>query len=252
MQALAERIALDAGQLLIERLADARTNVETKSTPTDMVSEVDRASEELILGRILAARPDDSVVGEEGASRVGTSGIEWVIDPLDGTTNYLYRIPGFAVSIGIERDGEAVAGVVYDPSRAEMFSASKGTGAHRNGVPIRPGTGTELGTALIGTGFSYSATHRERQGALVAGLLPQVRDIRRSGSAALDLCWVACGRLDGYYEGPLNRWDYLAGAHIVREAGGQWTHIETAGAQLTMVASNVELLPRLTGLLRTI
>ncbi len=215
-----------------------------------MVSEVDRESEALILQRIAAARPEDGVLGEEGASKPGTSGIRWVIDPLDGTTNYLYRIPAFCVSIGVERDGETVAGVVYDPSRVEMYSASKGTGAHRNGVPIRVSEVQLLAVALTGTGFGYAAELREKQGALVARVLPQVRDIRRIGSAALDLCGVACGRLDAYYEGPLNAWDYVAGALIVREAGGDWAKVATPASEDTLVAGNPVLMGKLTELLQ--
>lgn len=249
MQALAERIALEAGQLLVDRLADARTAIETKSSPTDMVSEVDRASEELIIGRILAARPDDGILGEEGASRAGISGVRWVVDPLDGTTNYLYRIPAFAVSIGVERNGERVAGVVYDPSRVEMFSASNGGGAHRNGLPLAVGSVADPGVALCGTGFAYAAAMREHQGAMVANVLPRVRDIRRSGSAALDLCWVACGRLDTYFEANLMPWDCSAGMLIVEEAGGRCEQFETRPGMLITLAANTELLPKMRALL---
>ncbi len=214
-----------------------------------MVSEVDRAAEDLIVTRILAARPDDGILGEEGASRDGSTGLRWVIDPLDGTTNYLYRIPAFAVSIGIEREGERVAGVVYDPSRVEMFSASKGGGAHRNGLPLEVGAVTDPAVALCGTGFAYSAAMRELQGAMAAKMLPQVRDLRRSGSAALDLCWVACGRLDAYFEANLMPWDNCAGMLITEESGGRCTQFEPQPGMLLTLAANPALLPKLQELL---
>ncbi len=219
---LAATIAREAGDLLLRRVNERRTGVETKSTPTDMVSEVDRESEAIIVDRIIAARPGDGIVAEEGTARTGTSGVRWVIDPLDGTTNYLYRIPAFAVSIGVERDGAVVAGVVNDPSRREMFLASAGGGAFLNTERLTVSSQAELQGALIGTGFGYDPAKRRVQGALVAGVLPVIRDIRRGGAAAIDLCWVACGRLDGYFERGLQEWDYSAGSLIVREAGGRF------------------------------
>lgn len=214
-----------------------------------MVSEVDHASEQMIIGRILAARPDDGILGEEGSSREGSSGIRWVVDPLDGTTNYLYHIPAYAVSIGVERAGERIAGVVYDPSRAEMFSACKGGGAHRNGLPLAVGTVADPAVALCGTGFAYAAAMRERQGAMVAGVLPRVRDIRRSGSASLDLCWVACGRLDAYFEANLMPWDCSAGILITEEAGGQCGQYELKPGMLMTLAANRGLYPKMQELL---
>ncbi|CAN5685649.1 inositol monophosphatase family protein [soil metagenome] len=216
---LAGRLAEDASVLLLDGLVTARSDVGTKSSSTDMVTEVDRASEQLIVAGILAARPTDGVLGEEGANHTGTSGVRWVIDPIDGTTNYLYRRPGFAVSIAAEVDGEAVVGVVADPLRGDTFAAVRGAGATRNGAPIAVTAADELATALIGTGFSYDPERRRRQAEVLTGLLPVVRDIRRSGSAASDLCWLACGWLDGYYERGLGRWDHRAGALIAAEAG---------------------------------
>lgn len=224
--ALATDIALEAGNLLVARLNDVRTAVSTKSTATDMVSEVDRESEALIVRRILQARPHDGVLGEEGASRDGTSGVRWVIDPLDGTTNYLYGIPAFAVAIGVEADDEVVAGVVHDAVRRETFRASRGGGAFRNAQAIRVSGQPLLAHALIGTGFGYDAEKRRRQGQRLVSVVPQIRDIRRAGSAALDLCSVACGRLDGYYEEGLQRWDYSAASLIVSEAGGNFLREE--------------------------
>lgn len=221
--ALAHKIALEAGALLAERAGLARERVGTKSSLTDMVTEVDHASEALIVRHILAARPEDGILGEEGTERTGTSGVRWVVDPLDGTTNYVYGIPAYAISIGVETGGAVVAGVVHDAARGETFAARKGGGATLNGVPIAVSGKSDLATALVATGFGYSPSARAAQGAALARILPQVRDIRRMGSAALDLCWVACGRLDAYFEEGLNEWDLAAGALIVEEADGKVT-----------------------------
>jgi myo-inositol-1(or 4)-monophosphatase len=184
-----------------------------------MVTSMDRASERHIVDGIRAVRPDDAIVGEEGTADTGTSGVRWIIDPLDGTTNYLYALPAFAVSIAVEVDGEVVAGVVADPSHRETFAATLGGGATCNGKPITCSAATTLAHALVGTGFSYEPERRARQGAVVAQLLPRARDVRRFGAAALDLCWVACGRLDAFYERGLQRWDLEAGGLVAREAG---------------------------------
>lgn len=191
----------------------------TKSTATDMVSEMDRASEELIVGYLLDARPADGIVGEEGAKRTGTSGVRWVIDPLDGTTNYLYGHPGWAVSLAAEDSGGVVVGVVWDPMHEDLFTAVRGYGANRNGRPIACSDKDDLATALVATGFAYSAERRRAQGRLVAELLPRIRDIRRQGAAAVDLCSVACGRVDAFYERGLGWWDLAAGSLVAAEAG---------------------------------
>ncbi|MEO9256670.1 MAG: inositol monophosphatase family protein, partial [Tepidiformaceae bacterium] len=183
---LATELALEAGALLAERQPHVRRVVDTKSSPTDMVTEVDRETEALIVGRILAARPDDGVLGEEGANRRGTSGVRWVIDPLDGTTNYLYGYPAYAVSIGVESEGTTVAGVVYNAARNELFSASKGGGASLNGRAVSVSEQERLDLALCGTGFGYDREMRRRQAAVCNLMIPQLRDIRRSGSAAID------------------------------------------------------------------
>jgi myo-inositol-1(or 4)-monophosphatase len=216
--ALAERVAGDAAALLREGLGHTH-EVETKSSLTDLVTEYDRAAERLIVEGLRAARPDDGVLGEEGAAEPGTSGVRWVIDPVDGTTNFFYGYPAFAVSIAAEVDGEVVAGVVVDVSRGETFTAARGRGAHADGRFLRCTDAAELATALVATGFAYDAARRARQGAVVAGILPRVRDVRRSGSAALDLCAVAAGRVDGFYERGLAPWDLAAGALIAAEAG---------------------------------
>ena len=217
---IAHRLAEEAGQLLLDGLATAEV-LGSKSTLTDMVTSMDRASEQHIVDGIRASRPDDAIVGEEGTDDGGTSGVRWIIDPLDGTTNYLYALPAYAVSIAVEVDGEVVAGVVADPSHRETYAATVGGGATCNGKPISCSDETMLAHALVGTGFSYDADRRTRQGAVVARLLPRARDVRRMGAAALDLCWVACGRLDAFYEKGLQQWDLAAGTLIAREAGAE-------------------------------
>ena len=226
LRALAEQVARSAGALLRDGLGRARLEVGTKTTGTDMVTEMDRASEALIEAALLGARPDDGILGEEGADRTGSSGVRWVVDPLDGTTNYLYGFPGFNVSIAAEIDGRAVAGAVYDVVRDELFSAQAGGGARRDGQPIGPSAATDLAHALVGTGFSYDPERRRAQGEVLAHVLPRVRDIRRQGAAALDLCSVACGRLDAYYERGLAPWDLAAGGLIAAEAGAVLADLE--------------------------
>jgi fructose-1,6-bisphosphatase/inositol monophosphatase family enzyme len=191
----------------------------TKTSLTDIVTEYDRRAEDLISARLAAARPGDGLVGEEGSSRPSTTGVRWVVDPLDGTVNYLYGHPGFAVSVAAEAAHQPLVGVVLDPLHQDTFTAAAGRGAARNGEPIRVGPAPDLGEALVATGFSYRPERRARQAAVLTEVLPRVRDIRRVGSAALDLCSVACGRVDAFYEELLNPWDYAAGALVAREAG---------------------------------
>jgi myo-inositol-1(or 4)-monophosphatase len=206
LHALAVDIALEAGSLLAKA---GPTGQSSKSSPTDIVTDADRAAEELIVGRLRAERPDDSLLAEEGSLHTGTSGNTWVIDPLDGTINFIYGIPHWAVSIGLE--GGVRLGVIYDPSRDELFTDERA---------LTPSTQPDLAHALIATGFSYSATTRARQGAIVARVAPRVRDIRRGGSLALDLAWVACGRLDAMFEHDTHPWDLSAGIAILEAAGG--------------------------------
>lgn len=218
--------ALTAAQATAAFLADAvgkpRERVELKSSATDMVSEVDRGSEELITGILGRLRPDDGLLGEEGASKEGSTGVRWVIDPLDGTTNFLFGIPQFSVSIAAEIDEKPVVGVVIDPSRGETWAARKGGGARCNGALCHVASGrSTLDTALVVTGFAYLVERRAWQARIAAEIIPRVRDLRRLGSAALDLCWVAGGRADAYYEWGLNPWDLSAGSLICTEAGGQ-------------------------------
>jgi myo-inositol-1(or 4)-monophosphatase len=217
---LAAAVARRAGALLLDKQRASRVDVETKSSPTDMVTEMDRASEALIRGRISAARPGDAFLGEEGGEQSGSSSVRWIVDPLDGTTNYLYGFPAWSVSIAAEIGGRVVGGAVYDPLLDELFCATLGAGATRNGQPLEVSASADLATALVGTGFAYEAARRAEQGRWVGHVLPRVRDIRRAGSAALDLCWVAAGRLDAYYEQGTRVWDWSAGALVVTEAGG--------------------------------
>lgn len=217
---LAARLAVEAGQMVhrARTLADDVAS-DSKSTATDLVTEFDRASERRIVDGILAVRPSDGIVGEEGTGVVGTSGVDWVIDPIDGTTNFVYGLPGYAVSVAAAVDGAARVGAVYLPATDELFTASAGAGARRNGRPIRCSSSADLATALVATGFAYDAGRRAVQAARAALILPAVRDIRRLGAAAADLCHLAAGRLDAYFEQGLGPWDYAAGALIASESG---------------------------------
>jgi myo-inositol-1(or 4)-monophosphatase len=261
---LAVSVATEAGRLLASGHSPGRPEVVgTKSSPTDVVTRMDRATEELIIGRIAAVRPGDAFLGEEGgavrpaaARRPATAGppaagqpagaaVRWIIDPIDGTVNYLYGLPDWAVSIAAERGGGIVAGVVHVPARGELFTAIAGAGAWlRTGpsgraVPLRCNTGMSLSQALVATGFGYRAGRRAVQGEVVAALLPRVRDLRRSGSAAMDLCAVAAGRVDAYYERGINYWDRAAGGLIAQEAGARVAGLlgKPAGPELTIAAS---------------
>ena len=218
--ALAVDLARRAGALALSMHAGLGRS-DTKSTPTDVVTAADRASEALLVEGIRAARPGDGVLGEEGASDDGTTGVRWVVDPVDGTVNYLYGLPQWAVSIGVEVDGTTEVGVVYDPSKDELFTAVRGGGAALNGLPLRCNAVSELAQALVATGFGYDARRRAAQAALLPTVLPIVRDIRRVGAGALDLCAVAAGRVDAYYEQGLSPWDMSAGLLIATEAGAR-------------------------------
>lgn len=196
--------------------------VSTKSSPTDMVTEVDRAAEHSVVTVLAHHRPNDAILAEEGTSRPGTSGVRWVIDPLDGTTNFLFGIPAYAVSVAAEVNGRAVVGVVIDPSRNETWRAARGRGATLNGRVLQlPRDPPSLATSLVATGFSYLPARRAYQASIVSHVLPRVRDIRRFGAAALDLCWVAAGRVNAFYELGLQPWDLAAGVLIAEEAGAQ-------------------------------
>jgi myo-inositol-1(or 4)-monophosphatase len=246
---LAVDLATRAGVMLMESFDSRHETVGTKTSSTDMVTDLDRASEALIVEGLTKVRPDDAILGEEGSSHDGTSGVRWVIDPLDGTTNYLYGLPAFAVSIAAEVGGEAVVGVVADPSHDETFSATAGGGAFRNGKPITVSGASDLSTALVATGFGYRREQRARQAQVMTEILPAVRDVRRFGAAAIDMCWVACGRLDAYYEVGIKHWDVAAGGLIALEAGA---HVEglrevTTGSESARV---IAASPALAGPLR--
>lgn len=216
---LAETVARRAATGLRDLVETDAVIAATKSSPTDLVTEADRATEAQIIAELTAARPDDGILAEESGHRDGTSGVTWIIDPIDGTTNFVYALAGFGISIAAMLDGEVVAGVVVDPIRSEVFRATRGGGATRNGRPLGPRRRSDLARALIGTGFAYRAGRRSAQAAVVAALIGEIRDIRRLGAAALDLCHVAAGRLDGYFESGLQPWDLAAGGLIASEAG---------------------------------
>lgn len=215
---LAEEIAREAGDMLLAKRPTMSAQVETKSSPTDVVTALDKASEELIRARILAARPGDRILGEEGGE-TGESDVRWIVDPVDGTVNFLYGLPEWAVSIAVEVNGRVVAGVVNVVPRGEVFTAALGEGAWLGGERLRCNTGVPLARALVATGFGYSAARRAVQGEVLAAVVPRVRDIRRGGSCAIDICSVAAGRVDAYYERGVNHWDYAAAGLIATEAG---------------------------------
>ncbi|MFE0652418.1 inositol monophosphatase family protein [Streptomyces sp. NPDC059534] len=236
---LALEAARRAGALLRDGRPDDLAVARTKSSAIDVVTEMDIAAEKLITGFLAEHRPQDGVLGEEGASSPGTSGIRWVIDPLDGTVNYLYGLPTWAVSIAAERDGEAVVGVVEAPMRGETYRAVLGGGAHVGDRRLAVRPSPPLDQTLLGTGFGYVQARRAHQADVARRVIPLVRDIRRGGSAAIDLCDVAAGRLDAYYERGLNPWDLAAGALIAREAGALTGGRpgEPASGELTLAAS---------------
>jgi myo-inositol-1(or 4)-monophosphatase len=234
---LATRLAWEAGALALQMSAGVQT-LATKSSPTDVVTAADRAVERLLVDGIRAARPDDGLLGEEGASDDGTTGVRWVVDPIDGTVNYLYGIPHWAVSIGIEYDGETVVGVVLDPSKDELWQAVLGQGATLDGRRLQCSDVASLDQTLVATGFGYEARRRTAQARFLPTLLPAVRDIRRIGAGALDLCAVAAARVDAYYEQGLSPWDLSAGGLIAREAGArvEGLHGRPASADLVVAA----------------
>ena len=216
--ALATSVAHEAGAGLRDAFGRA-LEISSKSTPTDLVSEADLATERLIRERLEAVRPDDAILGEEGDDRPGTSGLRWVVDPLDGTVNFLFGVPIWCVSVACEDADGTLAGVVFDAMRGETWAATREGAATLNGEPLAVPERNELSNALVATGFGYDAAVREVQARAVGRVLPRVRDVRRLGSAALDLAWTAAGRFDAYYEHGVKHWDFAAGALICSRAG---------------------------------
>ena len=247
--ALATDLAREAGALALSMRVGIGV-LETKSSPTDVVTEADKAVEDLLVAALTKARPDDGLLGEEGAGSPGTSGFRWVIDPIDGTVNYLYGIPQWAVSIGFESADGALVGVVFDAAKDELWQAVRGDGATLNGASLRCSDVSSLEQALVGTGFGYGRERRARQSLLLPTLLPAVRDIRRLGAGSLDLCSVAAGRLDAYFEQGLSPWDLSAGGLIAAESGAVVTglHGKPAGEPL-VVASAPGVAPALLAML---
>lgn len=246
LQAVAVGVATAAGDLVRQSVGKAAA-AGTKSTPTDVVTATDIDSERLIRTELLDRCPGSTIVGEELADQEGANAVRWIVDPIDGTVNFLYDLPVVSVSIAASINGVTVAGAVADVLRGEVFSAALGAGAQRDTSAITARTTTELAQALIGTGFSYSAQRRAEQSAILNGLLPIARDIRCMGSAALNLCWVACGRLDAYYEHDTKPYDYAAGAIIATEAGARVELPESNTLGLSMAAT-----PGLFGELRAV
>ncbi len=250
---LAAAIARESGALQRDRFREPRT-IRTKSSSIDLVTDVDHASDALIGERLRDARPDDGILSEELGERPGKSGFTWVIDPLDGTTNYAHGFPHFAVSIGVEHAGARVVGVVYDPLRDELFAAERGAGATRNGEKLQVSATAELGRSLLGTGFAYDVHSAEIDNLdFFARFIKRAQAVRRAGSAALDLAYVACGRFDGFWELSLHPWDISAGALLVCEAGGKVTDLDGAPVPRSgqrIVASNGRIHGAMLGVLR--
>lgn len=239
--ALALDVAREAAELLREHRAGDVAVAASKSSSVDVVTEADRASEALIRARLLESRPDDAFLGEEGGEEgtagPGGSGVRWVVDPVDGTVNFLYGLPEYAVSIAAEVDGEVVAGVVLNPATGVEYTAVRGGGSFRDGVPLEVRAPAPLAERLVLTGFSYSPDLRLLQGIAVARMLPRVRDIRRHGAAALELCRIGEGSADAYVEEGLHAWDWAAGLLVATEAGAVAEHLPGGGGSDLVVCA---------------
>jgi myo-inositol-1(or 4)-monophosphatase len=239
---IAAAAARNAGGLLLERFEGPARGVTTKSTPTDVVSDADRDSQELIVDLLRKERPRDGLISEEGAADESETGFTWVIDPLDGTVDFLYGIPQWCVSVAVADEEGWVAGVIFDPPREELFEATRGGGGNLNGSSLAVSQQQDLSQALVATGFSYDSRIRRAQAEVVLRLLPDVRDIRRAGSAALDLAWCACGRVDAFYEADMYVWDRAAGELLITEAGGVVSPLlPPLGEGRGLVAANAKL-----------
>ena len=218
---LAQELARRAGTHARNGRAGGMHIVGTKSTDTDMVTKYDRESESMIVAALRAARPNDSIIGEEGTGHRGSSGVEWHIDPIDGTTSFMYGLPTWCVSVGARDEEGGLVGAVYVPDLDEMFAARRGGGATLNDKAISCTSQSDVSKALVSTGFSYSPAQRTVQSSRVSEFIHRIRDVRRMGAAAVDICFVACGRLDAYFEENLHSWDVLAAELIAREAGAR-------------------------------
>ena len=241
---LAERAARAAAQVLLSYYGRAPEGLDSKTSATDPVSDADREAERVVRELLAAERPDDGLLAEEGSRSEADSGRRWVVDPLDGTVNFLYGFPFWGVSVALEDADGLLAGVVLNPVSGECFAAERGAGATLDGRPLRVSSRTELARAMIGTGFSYEPVQRAAQAEVVHRLLPRARDIRRPGAAALDLAYVAAGRLDAFYERGVKRWDWAAGRLLVEEAGGVVAEMPGEPAGL-IAAATPELLEEL-------
>ena len=241
------RLARGAAEIQLDGLRSGFA-IDQKSAAGDLVTEIDRAAEHAIVEGIHDARRDDAILGEEGTDRAGTSGVRWVLDPLDGTASYVRGYPGFGVSIGIEVDDRPSVGVVIDAlGRTTVGVADRG--AERDGVPARPAARTALADSIVATGFGYDAGMRVREAVTLGRLIDRIADIRRSGSAAMDLCAVACGEVDAYYELHLAPWDTAAGAVIVEAAGAVFRQIDQPDGEVLTLAAPKQLLEPLLGVL---
>jgi myo-inositol-1(or 4)-monophosphatase len=249
---LAERAARAAAAVLLSAYGLPPEGLGSKSSHTDLVSDADRHAERAIRDLIAAERPGDGLVAEEGSHSEAASGRRWIVDPLDGTINFLYGFPAWAVSVALEDAAGLTVGVVLDPVRDECFIAERGAGARLRGpagdvLPLRVRDRRELDRALVATGFSYEPVRRAAQAEVVRSMLPRVRDIRRAGAAALDLAWLAAGRVDAYFERGLQPWDQAAGELLVREAGGAIAELD-GDPRGVVAAATPELLAELAGL----
>ena len=239
---LAVDAAQEAGDVLRSYFRTGLRASDTKSSTTDPVSEADRDAERRLVEFLRARRPGDAFIGEEGGERGGDSGVRWILDPLDGTVNFLYGIAQWGVSVAAEDDEGMLVGVVHDALHDETFAARRGGGAHLNGEPIRVSSQDDLAQALVGTGFSYDARARAQQAGIIQRVLPSVRDVRRAGSVALDLAHLACGRLDAFYEAPMEIWDRAAGVVILQEAGATVSDLPAPlGLSTGVIAANPRL-----------
>ena len=223
----------------------------TKSSHTDVVTLHDRAAEATIVEVLVQRRPDDAIVGEEGTQRPGTSGLSWYLDPIDGTTNFLYGLPLWSTSVGVTDARGTVAGAVFVPVTGELFAAARGAGATRNGQRIQASSETDASLALVATGFGYLPARRAEQSRRLATLIEHIRDVRRGGSAAIDLCYAAAGMVDAYFEDGLNSWDVVAGELIAREAGCRTGDFAGGpGSPAELLVAPPALFEQLAGLLR--